>query len=124
MDVGVFTGVDMASEKRRRPAQEHGRKLSLDGQDPLVHRGKKSGKRPHPAPQDGELRDDEGLLLDAYVSDAFAESDTLDVMDVPDLLEVETILEEVPDAHDGIEEVTPPAPDVRHIASGEDDRRA
>lgn len=114
----------MAPDKRRRTTREHGRTRAPDKQDPLVHRGKRTGRRPDGVPLDEELRDDQGLLLDAYVSEAFAETDTIDVLDVPEMLELDTVLEEVPDDHEGIEEVTPPAPDTRHVASGEDDRRA
>ena len=114
----------MAPGKQQRPSRDRGRTPSLDGEDPLVHRGKKLAGRPRVKPLDEELRDDEGLLLDAYVSEAFAEPNTLDVLDLPDRLEVETVLDEVADDQVGIEEVSPPAPDVRHLASGEDDRRA
>lgn len=60
---------------------------------------------------DGELRDDEGLLVDEYTSEAFANPDDLDALDVPAALEPESVLDDVADDSDGIEEVELLAPE-------------
>lgn len=54
-----------------------------------------------------EIRDDEGLLVDEYTSEAYDDPDALDVLDVPMALDDESVLDQVPDTGDGIEEVEP-----------------
>lgn len=54
-----------------------------------------------------EIRDDDGLLVDEYTSEAYDDPDALDAMDVPRALEDESVLEEIADDDDlnGIVEV-------------------
>jgi hypothetical protein len=54
---------------------------------------------------DDELRDDDGLLVDEYSSDAYDDPDSLDALDVPAALADEAVLNEIADDGDGIEEV-------------------
>jgi hypothetical protein len=53
-----------------------------------------------------EIRDDEGLLVDEYSSEAFDDPDALDVLDIPAALEDDSVLEDVADDSNGIEEVS------------------
>jgi hypothetical protein len=54
-----------------------------------------------------EMRDDDGLLVDEYSSEAFDDPDALDVMDVPRALVDESVLNELPDTGSGLNEVDP-----------------
>ena len=56
-----------------------------------------------------EIRDDEGLLVDEYTSEAFGDPDALDALDVPRALVDEAVLDDVADAGGGIDEVDPTA---------------
>jgi len=83
---------------RRDQRQEAAR--PIDPSDLRLAKGK-----PDPLAAAGELRDDEGLLIDEYTSDAFDDLEVHDALDTPALLEPESMLTEVPDAMHGIEEV-------------------
>lgn len=54
-----------------------------------------------------EIRDDDGLLVDEYTSEAFDDPEALDALDVPRALVDESVLDEVADAGDGVREVDP-----------------
>lgn len=54
-----------------------------------------------------EIRDDEGLLVDEYTSEAFDDPDALDVMDVPRALVDESVLTDLPDTGISLNEVDP-----------------
>jgi hypothetical protein len=56
-----------------------------------------------------EIRDDEGLLVDEYSSEAFGDPNALDALDVPRALVDESVLEDVPDTGGGLDEVDPTA---------------
>jgi hypothetical protein len=64
--------------------------------------------RPDDLPEDdaGEVREEDGLLVDAYTSEAFEDRDAIDVMDVPQALDDEDVLDEVVDDGDGIESIS------------------
>lgn len=52
-----------------------------------------------------EIRDDEGLLVDEYTSEAYDDPEALDALDVPMALDDESVLDQIADGGDGIEEV-------------------
>ncbi len=54
-----------------------------------------------------EIRDDDGLLVDEYTSEAYDDPDALDVMDVPRALVDDAVLDELPDSGSGLNEVDP-----------------
>jgi hypothetical protein len=54
---------------------------------------------------DGKIRDDEGHVVDEYTSDTFDDPDDLDALDVPAALLDESVLADIADEADGIEEV-------------------
>jgi hypothetical protein len=67
-----------------------------DDEDPAIRQGNVGGE---------EIRDDDGLLVDEYSSEAFGDPDALDALDIPAALEDEDVLEDIADDSDGIEEV-------------------
>lgn len=65
-------------------------------------------RRPDDLPEDelGQLRDDDGLIVDEYTSDAFDDPDAIDALDVPRARASDARLDDIEDAGDGIEEVS------------------
>jgi hypothetical protein len=70
--------------------------------------GERSNEQPSEIGGD-EIRDDDGLLVDEYTSEAFGDPDALDALDVPRALVDESVLEDVPDTGGGMNEVDPAA---------------
>ncbi len=65
-------------------------------------------RRPDDLPEDelGQVRDDEGLIVDEYTAEAFDDPDAIDALDLPRALTSDARLDNVEDTGDGIEEIS------------------
>lgn len=65
-------------------------------------------RRPDDLPEDelGQIRDDDGLIVDEYTAEAFDDPDAIDALDLPRGLASDARLDNIEDAGDGIEEVS------------------
>jgi hypothetical protein len=66
-----------------------------------------SDRRPDDLPEDelGQVRDEDGLLVDEYTAEAFDDPDAVDALDVADGHAPESLLDDVADIGGGIEEI-------------------